>query len=42
MGHNTHLRKLFKSMNTYDYHNVDKEKKKLIIYFMSIEWLFIW
>ena len=44
MGHNTHLRKLFeKSINTYDYHNVDLGKKKpLIIYFMRIGWLFIW
>ena len=26
MGHIAHLRKQFKSINTYDYHNVDKEK----------------
>ena len=42
MGHIAHLRKQFKSLNTYDYHNVDYEKKKPIIYFMRIEWFFIW
>ena len=29
-------------MNTYDYHNIDKEKQKLIIYFIGIKWFFIW
>ena len=28
MGHIPHLRKQFKSINTYDYYIVDKEKKK--------------
>ena len=42
MGHIAHLRKKFKSINTYDYHNVDSEKKKTIIYFKRIEWFFIW
>ena len=41
MGHIAHLRKQFKSINIYDYHNVDEEKKKNIIYFMRIEWSFI-
>ena len=41
MGHIAHLRKQFKSINTYDYHNIDKEKKKPIIYFMRIDWFFI-
>ena len=36
-----HLKKQFKSINTYDYHNVDEEKKKPIIYFLRIEWFFI-
>ena len=42
MGHITHLRKQFKSINTYDYHYVGCEKKKNIIYFIRIEWFFIW
>ena len=42
MGHIAHLRKQLKSINTYDYHNVNKKKKKPIIYFMRIEWFFIW
>ena len=42
MGHNAHLRKRFNSTKTNDYHNVDLEKKKLIIYFMRIEWFLIW
>ena len=27
---------------TYDYHNVNWKKKKPIIYFLRIEWFFIW
>ena len=41
MGHIAYLRKQFKSINTWLYHNVDQEKKKPIIYFMRIEWFFI-
>ena len=40
VGHIAHLRKQFNTINTYD-HNVDKEKKKNIINFMRIYWLFI-
>ena len=29
MGHIAHLRKQFKSINTYDNHNVDNEEKEL-------------
>ena len=42
MGHIAHLRKHIKSINTYDYHNVNLENKNPIIYFMRIEWFFIW
>ena len=42
MGHIPHLRKQFKSINTWLYHNVDKEKKKNIINFMRIFCFFIW
>ena len=42
MGHMAHLRKQFNSINPNDYLNVDWEKKKAIIYFMRIEWFFIW
>ena len=41
MGHIAHPRKQFKSINTYDYHNIDKEKEKPIIYFIGIKWFFI-
>ena len=36
-GHIAHLRKQFNSINTYDYHNGNWEKKKPIIYFLRIE-----
>ena len=42
MGHIAYLRKQFNSINTYDYHNVNWEKKTPIIYFMWIEWFFSW
>ena len=42
MGYIAHLRKQFKSINTYDFQNVDEEKKKPIIYFMRIECFFVW
>ena len=41
MGHIAHLRKRFKSINTYDYiKNVDS-KKKPIIFFLRIAWFLI-
>ena len=40
MGHIAHLRKQFKSNNTYGY--IDEKKKKSIIIFMRIKWYFIW
>ena len=42
MGHIAHLGKQSNSINIYDYHNVNWEKKKPIIYFMRIVWFFIW
>ena len=42
MGHIAYLRKQFNSINTYDYHNVNWEKKHPIIYIMWIEWFFTW
>ena len=42
MGHIAKLRKQFNSINTHNYNNVNWEKKKTIIYSMSIEWFFIW
>ena len=41
MGHIAHLRKQLNSINIYDYHNINWEKKKPIIYFTRIEWFFI-
>ena len=41
MGHIAHLRKQFDSINQ-DYHNFNWENKKNIIYFIRIEWIFIW
>ena len=38
MGHNAHLRKQFKSINSYDYHNVEEET---YIYLMRTEWSYI-
>ena len=42
-GHNAHPRKQFKSINTYDYiiTLIKRRKKKPIINFMRIYWLFI-
>ena len=43
MGHITHLRKQFKSINTYDYIiMLIWRRKKTIINFMRIYWSFIW
>ena len=43
MGHIAHLRKHFKSINTYDYIiTLIKRGKKTIIYFFRIYWNFIW
>ena len=43
IGHIAHLRKHFKSINTFDYIiTLIKRKKKLIIIFMRIYWFFIW
>ena len=43
MGHITHLRKQFKSINTFDYIMMIKwRKNKNIINFMRIYWFFIW
>ena len=42
MGHIAHLRKQFKSINTYDYIiTLIKRRKKNIIKLMSINWFFI-
>ena len=40
MGHIAHLRKQFKSINTYDNHNVDNEEKN-IIHLIRIPWFLI-
>ena len=43
MGHIAHLRKQFKSINTYDYIiTLIKRRKKHIINFMRIYWFIIW
>ena len=43
MGHIAHLRKQFKSINTYDYIiTLIKRRKKNIIKLMRINWFFIW
>ena len=43
MGHIAHLRKQFKSINTYDYIiTLIKRRKKNIIKLMRIYWFFIW
>ena len=43
MGHIAHLRKQFKSINTYDYIIMFiMRRKKTIITFMRIYWFFIW
>ena len=43
MGHIAHLRKQFKSINTYDYiTTLIKRRKKTIINFMRIYFFFIW
>ena len=43
MGHITHLRKQFKSINTYDYIiRLIKRRKENIINFMRIYWFFIY
>ena len=43
MGHIAHLRKQFKSINTYDYIiTLIKRRKNNIIYFMRIYCFFIW
>ena len=43
MGHIAHLRKQFKSINTYDYIiTLIKRRKKTIINFMRIYFFFIW
>ena len=42
MSHIAHLRKKFNSINTYDYLNVNWEKKKPFFYFLVIEWFSIW
>ena len=45
MGHIAHLRKQFKSVNTYDYHKVDRKEikeNKPIIYYMRIKWFSNW
>ena len=43
MGHIAHLRKQFKSLNTYDYIiTLIKRRKKNIIDFRRIYWFFIW
>ena len=44
MGHIAHLRKQFKSINTYDYIMtlIKRWKNKNIINFMRIYWFFIW
>ena len=43
MGHIAHLRKQFKSINTYDYIiSLIKRRKKNIINFMRLYWFFIW
>ena len=48
MGHIAHLRKQFKSINTYDYHNADKEKKRPLFILWEVNgssiehiWVFI-
>ena len=41
MGHIAHLRKQFKSINTYDYIiTMIKRRKKTIIILMRIKWFF--
>ena len=42
MGHIDHLRKQFKSANTYDYPKVDRKENKPIIYCMRIKWFSNW
>ena len=43
MGHISHLRKQFKSINTYDYIKMlIKRRKKNVINFMRIYWFCIW
>ena len=42
MGHIAHLRKQFKSINTYDYITLIKRRKKPIINIMRIYFFFIW
>ena len=41
MGHMAHPRNKFKSINTFDYHNVEEEKKGTTNCFMRIQWIFI-
>ena len=42
MGHIAHLRKQFKSINTYDYIKMLIKRRKKTINFMRIYWFFIW
>ena len=42
MGHIAHLRKQFKSINTYDHTITLIKRKKNHIYFLRIEWFSIW
>ena len=43
IGHIAHLRKHFKSINTFDYIiMLIKRRKQIIIIFMRIYWFFIW